>query len=162
MALYFDSSESKSCVHTVLKGDKKQEGDGVTLSIWIYLRKKISGDAIFIGLTEAAEIRHDSVKLKGYLNGIAEFSASYIPSVGRWVHYSLAASKTLGSAYLFYDGAKSDAAIPSTAGNARDFSSFILGKNVVGFVREAKAWSTCLVKKTDGSVDMTEIMREKF
>lgn len=162
VALYFDGGEGKSCDHAVPKGDKKQEGDGVTLSIWVYLRKKISGDAVFIGLAEAAEIRHDSLKLKGYLNGIAEFSAGYIPPVGRWVHYSLAASKALGAAHFFYDGAKASTVIAGTAGNVKDFSSFIVGKNVVGFVREAKVWSTCLVKNVDGSVDVAEILREKF
>lgn len=162
-ALYIDYKASSSCEYNIPNNNKEVTNEGVTLSIWVYLRTGITEKAIFIGITDIAEIQYIGSTLTGYIKGINSLPASgFSLPIGRWVHYGLTASKSIGAMYLFYDGNKNKVDVSDSVAIDSTFNTFTIGKSMIGSVREAKIWSTGLVTKKGDNLDFSEMRNEKF
>jgi hypothetical protein len=161
IALYLNRTDACAC--SIPKLSKKVSGEGITLSIWIYLREQ-ADEAVFIGIDEIAGIKCSSGRLGGYLNEVQVVpivpSNDYLLPTARWTHYAFVASKDLEKAYLFFDGRMlSDSISGDLAVIGGDF---IIGKGIIGFIREAKIWASSLITNIDSTVDYTLLMQEKY
>jgi hypothetical protein len=166
-----NSDKSKPCECTVAKSNKKAGGDGITLSIWIYLREKITQESVLFGVDDYAKIAGDSSNnLVGLMRKTAEewelnkIATDYAPDTGKWIHYALAVSNKLKEAFLVYDGKTKNEIAEKYTMLDNDFSTFTIGLKIVGFIREAKIWNTSLVVKNTGTsaYDYSALNLEKF
>jgi len=179
-ALYISkisSGTTGACTCTVNKSNKRLLGDDITLSIWVYLREKITRGSILFGINGIASIAWGTPTTENTLVGNIMESTTIIsksigagekPATGRWIHYAFATSEKVKRAFLFYDGElHCENAINNPVPTITDakFTGFTIGLGIVGFIREAKIWNTSLVTKVTGNpdtYDYSAIMLEKF
>lgn len=176
------SSNSKACLSQVYPSKAKLSGDGITLSVWVYLKEEIIDESILIAIDGFAGIAsnngHATPKVVTYktdekkVEGVPfKLEGIYKPPTGRWIYYALAVSKVLEKAYFFYDENPESFHVP-LATNERlvildgEFTNVTIGRNIVGSIREAKIWDTSLVKAYSkdnvNEGDYTAIWLEKF
>lgn len=155
-ALYINETDSCSC--EIAATGKQYSGEAVTLSIWTYLREKAANGAVLIGIAGIATIQSVTGNLGGYIEGIEVLALATIAPTGKWFHSALTATKSSKKVCLFSDGEVAETTTTGTLNIGTTLSGFVIGKGIVGFVREAKVWSVDLV--SNGGY--TAIMQEKF
>lgn len=161
-ALYIDSEASDKCEFTIPKGNKQPSGEGFTLSIWVYFRKVIVDGCILIGMTDVAEIKFKGTGLVGHFKGTEVPGPASLPT-NKWAHYALAGSAEVEHLYFFHSNSYNTFNTGTTSFTFdSELKTFVVGKKLVGYVREAKVWSKSLVRKSGDAVDVSAVMGEKF
>lgn len=177
LAVHIDSAAA-DCADDDCKvdsGKKRAEQGDVTLAVWVFHTAPLSKNAVFIAVEDVAELwyakentvsymkgRQGEVEVPGESDSAGKAKLSYAAPLGEWVFYALVAETTTEQMHFFYSDEHKELRIPNPSSDTPLTTTFVIGKNVHGYIKEARIWTKSLLQHpTSDSTLVTNLMREK-